>query len=167
MTMASGRIAASVFSVSTSDSPLLTLEPEAVMETASAPSRLAAISKLVRVRVDASKNRLTIILPSRVSSFFLLSLCSGWKCLARARMASISARSNSSIPSSPCGMRASLSSLSRGLFHQQHLFHTVDLLELDLDNLGVGSLDGAADVARFDGQLAMAAVDEYQQLYAR
>ena len=37
-------------SVSTSDSPLDTLEPLAVMETESAPSRLAAISKLVRVR---------------------------------------------------------------------------------------------------------------------
>ncbi len=54
MTMASGRIAASVFSVSTSDSPLVTLEPEAVIDTASAPSRFAAISKLVRVRVEAS-----------------------------------------------------------------------------------------------------------------
>src|ERR1035438_8955473 len=47
-------LAASVFSVSTSDSPFETLEPEAVIDTASAPSRLAAISKLVRVRVDAS-----------------------------------------------------------------------------------------------------------------
>jgi len=45
---------ARVFSVSTSDSPLETLDPEAVMETASPPRRLAAISKLVRVRVEAS-----------------------------------------------------------------------------------------------------------------
>ena len=65
--MAFGRMAASVFSVSTRDSPLETLEPDALMETASAPSRLAAISKLVRVRVDASKNRFTIIFPRRVS----------------------------------------------------------------------------------------------------
>ena len=34
--------------------PWMTLEPDAVMETASAPRRLAAISKLVRVRVEAS-----------------------------------------------------------------------------------------------------------------
>ncbi len=54
ITMASGRMAASVFSVSTSDSPLETLDPDAVIETASAPRRLAAISKLVRVRVEAS-----------------------------------------------------------------------------------------------------------------
>ena len=63
MTMASGCMAPRVFRVSTSDSPLETLEPEAVMEMASAPRRLAAISKLVRVRVEASKNRLTIMRP--------------------------------------------------------------------------------------------------------
>src|SRR4029450_5679183 len=67
ITIAFGRIAASVFSVSTSDSPLETLDPDAVIETASAPSRLAAISKLVRVRVEASKNRLTIIFPRKES----------------------------------------------------------------------------------------------------
>ncbi len=54
ITMASGRMAASVFSVSTNDSPLETLDPAAVIDTASPPSRLAAISKLVRVRVEAS-----------------------------------------------------------------------------------------------------------------
>ena len=64
MMMASGRMAASVFSVSTRDSPLVTLEPAAVIEMASAPSRLAAISKLVRVRVDASKKRFTTIGPA-------------------------------------------------------------------------------------------------------
>ncbi len=69
MMMASGRMAASVFSVSTSDSPLRNAGACAVIETASAPRRLAAISKLVRVRVEASKNRFTIILPRSVSSF--------------------------------------------------------------------------------------------------
>jgi hypothetical protein len=54
ITIALGRIAARVLSVSTSDSPLDTLEPDAVIEIVSAPSLLAAISKLVRVRVDAS-----------------------------------------------------------------------------------------------------------------
>ena len=34
----------------------------------SAPSRFAAISKLVRVRVEASKNRLTMVLPCRIRS---------------------------------------------------------------------------------------------------
>jgi len=78
ITMASGRMAARVLSVSTSDSPLLTLEPEAVMPIASAPRRLAAISKLVRVRVDASKNRLTIMRPFRMSSRLKDWFCIGW-----------------------------------------------------------------------------------------
>ena len=67
ITMAFGRIATSVFSVSTSDSPFETLDPCAAIETVSAPSRFAAISKLTRVRVEASKNRLTIILPRSAS----------------------------------------------------------------------------------------------------
>src|SRR4051812_30245876 len=82
-------------------------------------------------------------------------------------MASISARSNSSIPSSPVGMRASLSGFSRGLLHQQYFLHPVDLLEFHFDDLGIGGLDGASDVSRFDRQLAMPAIDEHQQLHAR
>ena len=68
ITIACGRIATSVFSVSTSDSPFDTLEPEAVIDSVSAPRCRAAISKLDRVRVDASKNRLTTILPRQLVS---------------------------------------------------------------------------------------------------
>ena len=133
---------------------------------ASAPRRLAAISKLVRVRVEASKNRLTIILPRSVSSFFSDWLCMGWKSLARARMASISARSRSSIPSSPAGI--AFTPLRGGyLLHQQNFLHAVDFLELHFDDLVVGGLHHAADEARLDGQLAVAAVDQRQQLHAR
>ena len=67
MTIAFGRMATRVFRVSTSDSPLDTLDPCAAIETESAPRRLAAISKLMRVRVDASKNRFTIIFPRSAS----------------------------------------------------------------------------------------------------
>ena len=63
MTMTSGRMADSVLRVSTSDSPFDRLEPSPEMEIVSAPSLLAAISKLARVLVEASKNRLTIVLP--------------------------------------------------------------------------------------------------------
>ena len=65
MTIASGRMATRVFSVSTSDSPFDTLEPCAEIDTVSAPRRLAAISKLTRVRVDASKNRFTTDAPAQ------------------------------------------------------------------------------------------------------
>jgi hypothetical protein len=59
----------SVFNVSTSDSPFDVLDADAVIEIVSAPSRLAAISKLVRVRVEFSKNRFTSSRIRSVSSF--------------------------------------------------------------------------------------------------
>src|SRR5271157_461587 len=90
----------------------------------------------------------------------------GWKSLARARSPSISARSSSSMPKSPAGMAASIP----GAFHlldQEHLLDAVDLLELHLDDLDIAGLHHAPHEARFDGQFAMAAVDENEQLNAR
>ena len=52
-------------------------------------------------------------------------------------------------------------------FDQQHFLHAVDFLELHFDDLVVGGLHRAADESRFDGQFAMAAVDQHQQLHAR
>ncbi len=83
-------------------------------------------------------------------------------------MASISARSRLSISSRPdtggghhaasCGTRA---------FDEKHLLHVVDFLKFHFDDFVIGGLHGAADVARFDGQFAMAAIDQNQQLHAR
>ena len=56
-------MAPSVFRVSTSDSPFETLDACAVIETASAPKPFAASSKLVRVRVEFSKNKFTAMRP--------------------------------------------------------------------------------------------------------
>ena len=60
MTSTSGRMASRFLTVSMSVSPLETEEPEAVQLSASAESTLAAISKELRVRVEASKKRLTM-----------------------------------------------------------------------------------------------------------
>ena len=57
--------------MSISDSPLLTEEVEAEMLTASAERRFAAISKEVRVRVEASKKRLMTVLPRRAGTFLI------------------------------------------------------------------------------------------------
>ena len=54
MTIASGECAASVSTVSFSDSPFSTLDPLAAKFTTSALRRLAASSKDERVRVEAS-----------------------------------------------------------------------------------------------------------------
>src|ERR1700683_1623763 len=51
-------------------------------------------------------------------------------------------------------------------FDEDHLFVAVNLLQLDLDDLAVGGLYMAAHEAGLDGQLAMAAIDQHQQLYA-
>ena len=63
-TKASLSIASSVARVSSSDSPLLVDELATSKLTTRAPRRRAASSKLVRVRVDASKNRLTMVRPA-------------------------------------------------------------------------------------------------------
>jgi len=61
ITTMSIRIASRFFAVSTSVSPLETDEPLAATLTVSADSRFSANSNEIRVRVDASKKRLTIV----------------------------------------------------------------------------------------------------------
>ena len=53
-----------------------------------------------------------------------------------------------------------------GELDEENLFVVVDLTEFDLNDLAARGRDGAADEAGFDGKLAMAAVDEDEQLHA-
>ena len=69
MTNASTPIAAMVSMVSRRLSPLLTLDDGRVKFIVSADSRLAAVSKLRRVRVESSKNRLHTVLPRSAGTF--------------------------------------------------------------------------------------------------
>ena len=62
ITITSTFMASMFFAVSMNVSPFERLLLEAVKSTTSAPSRLAARPKLVRVRVEFSKNRLAIVL---------------------------------------------------------------------------------------------------------
>ena len=55
--------------VSMNASPFDRLLPEAEKSITSAPSRLAANEKLVRVRVEFSKNKFTIVRPASTESF--------------------------------------------------------------------------------------------------
>ena len=70
ITIMSGDIASSVLAVSASVSPLTTLEPEVVMPSVSALSRFSASSNDMRVRVLGSKNRLMTVRP-RMRRHFL------------------------------------------------------------------------------------------------
>ena len=49
---------------------------------------------------------------------------------------------------------------------EQHLLVIVDFFQLDFDDLALRGRNGSADEGGFDGELAMAAVDEDQQLHA-
>ena len=67
--MQSGAMASRLSAVSSSVSPLLTLDDETLIFTASAERRFAASSNDVRVRVEDSKNRLMTVLPRRAGTF--------------------------------------------------------------------------------------------------
>jgi hypothetical protein len=67
----SGRIASRFFAVSTRVSPFVTEEAAEVQLSASAESTFAAISKELRVRVEASKKRFTTLLPRSDGTFLI------------------------------------------------------------------------------------------------
>ncbi len=66
----SASIACRLYTVSSSVSPLEVEETPTLRLMTSAESRLAAISKVVRVRVEPSKKTLKIDLPRRIGTFF-------------------------------------------------------------------------------------------------
>ena len=70
-TTTSGAIASRLRAVSSRVSPFTVEEDDPEMLTASADSRLAAISNDVRVRVDGSRNRLMTVLPRSVGTFLM------------------------------------------------------------------------------------------------
>src|SRR5882762_10339422 len=83
-------------------------------------------------------------------------------------MDSTSARVSSSMPSSPNAMGCdALGGLRRHSLDQQHFFGLVGLLKFYFDDFVVGGLHGAADETGFDRQLAVAAIDQHQQLHPR
>ena len=75
--------------VSLSDSPLSTLEPEALRLMVSADSRLAASSNDELVRVEDSKKTVMTVRPRRVGTFFTSRRMMLWKPSAVSRMRSI------------------------------------------------------------------------------
>src|SRR5262245_57639214 len=162
MTIASGAIACKFSAVSINVSPLTTLEVEAEMLMASADRRFAAISKLVRVRVEASKKRLMMVFPRNVGTFLIWRWFTSRKVSAVSRMRLISSGVRSAIP------RRSLrfNGMHSFLFNEQHLLRPVELREHHFDNLFLGGRYVFADVIGLDRQFAPAAVNEHGQLHA-
>ncbi len=99
ITMTSAPIASMFLAVSMNDSPFERLEPLGEKSWVSAESRLAARLKLVRVRVEFSKNRLKTIRPWRAGTFLRLRVEISANDSAVSRIATISSRDRSSRPS--------------------------------------------------------------------
>src|SRR5262252_10732532 len=157
MTIASGAIACKFSAVSIRVSPLTTLEVEAEILIASADKRFAAISKLVRVRVEASKKRLITVFPRSVGTFLICLWFTSRKVSAVSRMKLISSGERSAIP------RRSLrfNGIHSLLFDEQHLLRLVKLREHHFDDLFLGGRRIIKKKIGLDRQFAPAEVNEH------
>ena len=132
----------------------------------SADSRFSAISKLTRVRVEASKKRLSTVLPRSVGTFLIGRAATSAKDSAVSSTSSISAGDSSAMPSrslrvparpAPCRSAAQRSpGRDRG---SAVLLAAVGRLEGHLDDVVVEVGHHLADEVGLDRQLAVAAVD--------
>ena len=98
ITIMSGDIASRLRTVSTSVSPLVTLEVAVAMLSVSALRRFSAISNEVRVRVLGSKKRLTTVRPRSVGTFLIARPPISFMATAVSRISVISSASSSAMP---------------------------------------------------------------------
>src|SRR5690606_524741 len=170
----SASIAARLSIVSSSDSPLEVDDVLMLRLTTSAASRLAAISKVVRVRVEFSKNRLNTDLPRSRGTFLTSRSETPTKPEAVSRMRWIISRDRPSIDSrwrsSPsgrscgCCMVGSKAPRVRVSGEPQREAAVGSARELEAGILG--QVMHRAAVAGLDRQLAPAAVDQHRELHA-
>src|ERR1041385_5096197 len=186
--------------VSLSVSPFFSDDASAVKLMISAERRCSESSKLIRVRVEGSINRLMTVLPRSAGTFLMTrsptalnaravsstvmissevsdsmsSRCRrvqfmGREGLNRLRMLNELNRLNQLNESSdavqPCLDLTTLTFLTgfSWFFQIDGVFATV-FLQLDVDSFGERGRDIFADEIRFDGQLAMPAIDQHGQL---
>src|SRR3954462_10182953 len=136
-------MASRFFAVSTSVSPLLTEEPAAATLTVSAESRFSANSNEIRVRVDGSKNRLTMVLPRSAGTFLMARSLTSLKGSAVSRMSSICSALSGSSPTRSFPKLGALISTS----HQLDGIPAVQLGDEDIDPVaGTGARTGADHV---------------------
>src|SRR6185295_4605579 len=153
--------------VSSSDSPLVADDTVMFRLITSADRRLAAISKVVRVRVEGSKNRLNTLLPRSSGTFFTSRSVTPANDSAVSRIWSRISRGRPSIESRCC---SSPFALSWGLrctlgLQDQRQRPVVGALEREAHSRR--HFHPGADVLRADRQLAPAAVGEHHERDAR
>src|SRR5689334_16649402 len=152
--------------VSSRLSPFAALERAMSRLITSALSRLAAISKVVRVRVLFSKNRLNTLLPRSSGTFLTSRSLTPTKALAVSRMWVTMSRGRPSMDSrwtsSPFLFNWGLRLWSMGSGHLEAEAAIVGARQLQ--GLGLGQRHAGGRVVGLHRQLAPAAVDQHREL---
>ena len=143
-------MASMVWTVSRSDSPFLSDDEPAEKVMVSAPRRLAAVSKLSRVRVESSKKSDTTVLPRRAGTLGMARALTSTKLSVR--------RSTSSMPSAP------RSAIDEQVPHLR-ISPSSTPVGPDVDHLVAAGRQVLAHVVGPDGQLPVAPVDHHGQLH--
>src|ERR671910_2602066 len=160
-------IAERLATVSSSDSPLVADETVMLRLITSADRRLAAISKVVRVRVEGSKNRLNTLLPRSSGTFFTSRSVTPANDSAVSRICSRISRGRPSMESRCCSSPFSLSCGLRGTFGLQRERELAVVGPLEREPHSGGHFHFRPDVLGADRQLPAAAVGEHHQRNAR
>src|SRR5918992_5166098 len=149
--------------VSRSDSPLVAEETAMLRLMTSADRRFAAISKVVRVRVEGSKKRLNTLLPRSSGTFFTSRSVTPVKDSAVSRICSSTSLGSPSIDRRCCSSPFELSwglRCTGGLEREREL--AVGAAR-KAQSHALGHLDARAAMLRADRQLPAAAVDEHHE----
>src|SRR5262245_49689392 len=162
-TMTSGFIACRLRAVSSSVSPFTVEEVDPEMLMTSAESRFPASSKLVRVRVDGSRNKLMTVLPRNVGTFLIGRSLISTKVSARSRIWLRSCAERSAIPRR-CFTIFALAS-SRFSLSQHDAIEAAQLGKRHLHRLVARGLHRLAHEVGLDRQLAVPAIDQRRELH--
>src|SRR3954469_5055727 len=166
-TKMSACIAERFATVSRSDSPLLFEDTAMLRLITSAERRLAAISKVVRVRVDGSKKRLKTLFPRRSGTFFTSRSVTPAKDSAVSRICVRISRGRPSMESRCCSSPASFSCGLRCTLGLQRKGQLAARLALQTKPHARRHVDLRTAVLRGDGQLSAAAVGQHDERNAR
>src|SRR5258708_1854003 len=162
-------IAERLATVSSSDSPFDADETAMLRLMTSADRRFAAISKVVRVRVEGSKNRLNTLLPRRIGTFFTSRSVTPANDSAVSRIWTRISRGGLSMESRCCSSRFTLSwglrcsCALRSMFGLQREGEPAVVAPVEAQPLAGGHFEPRAAILRADRQLPAAAVGQHHQ----
>src|SRR5688572_24635919 len=166
-------IAARFATVSSTVSPLVCEEMLIARLMTSADRRFAAISNVVRVRVEGSKKRLNTAFPRRSGTFFTSRWVTPTNDCAVSRICRRMSAGSPSRLNRWCSSPFLLSCGFDGSSHIRRAFlvpregQPPALVSFQLDAVTFGGFDRAGSPLRGDRQLAAAAIDERRQPYPR